>query len=186
MIVLGIDPSSKSLGWAVVIDGVPVNIGVWVPTPKSAKPSQRILQCFIFLAYLFATYRPDEVVMEVIRVSTSHDTTRSLSRHEGLVVLNAMLIGAHIHEHQVGEARAAVFGAGKGNTSKRDAHALMRMRYPELPWLEMDSGVDKNGKPKDGPGLDQSDALVAALARDVLAQRVNGKASKRTRSKSGS
>jgi Holliday junction resolvasome RuvABC endonuclease subunit len=178
--VIGIDPSSTSLGWAIVDDGVPINIGVWVPKPKSAKSNKRLMQCDLFLAMLFGSYKPDEMCMEVIRVSTSHDTTRSLSRFEASVLLNAMRHDVVIHEFQVGEARKAVFSERQGNIKKHHAHAIMRHTYPSLPWQEM---LAPNGK-DDGPGCDQSDALIAALARDALAERPNGRAKKR--SKSGS
>lgn len=172
--VIGIDPSSTSLGWAYVDNGRPIAIGVWVPKPKSAKPRERLGQCHDFLHALFAMYSPDEICMEVIRVSTSHDTTRALSRIESAVLLAARAHGiTAIHEHQVGEARAAVFS--NGNIAKLDAHNVMRQTYPYLDWLSAMSGKS------DGPGLDQSDALVAALAHEKLALRPNGKAIKRKR-----
>jgi len=135
------------------------------------------MQCSEAMDVLMNMYEPDELVIEVIRVSTSHDTTRVLSRIEAAVLIAAHRHGItpdRIHEHAVGEARAAYFK--EGGISKHDAHDVVRTLYPQLDWLPKltDSG-------RDGPGLDQSDALIAALARDKLAARPK----KKRRRKSG-
>lgn len=160
---IGYDPSSNCAGIALVTDGVPEYIGVWQPSKKSLPPVKKLVEWNAYCRMTFTMLKPDRAVMEVIRVSTSHDTTRSLSRFESVFLVNAALFGiGYVLEHQVGQARAAFFGEGKGNTPKQDAYAWMVDHYPNLPWL---------GPGKDEGGMDQSDALVMALAYDKLVQR---------------
>lgn len=162
MRTLGLDPASNCAGLALVADGVPEYIGVWKPSKKSLRPDQKLVEWDDHCRMTFQMLRPDRAVMEVIRVSTSHDTTRSLSRFESAFIINAARYGVteQVLEHQVGQARAAFFGEGKGNTPKQDAYAWMVKHYPELPWLPAEEG-----------GMDQSDALVMALAYDKLLER---------------
>lgn len=157
MRVLGYDPASVLAGWAVVDSGVPQQIGIWEGV---GKPLDRLADWDKFSGFLIQTFKPDMVTMEVIRVSVSHDTTRSLSRHEAVFIVRARDAGAICIEYQVGQARAAVFGKGNGNMKKDVAFVEMKKRYPDLDW-----------KPKTRGGTDQSDALTGALAATTLAER---------------
>lgn len=155
------DPSSSCGGLALAVDGKPDYIGIWKPSKMSLPPIKKLAEWNIYCRMTFTMLKPDRAVMEVIRVSTSHDTTRSLSRFEAVFIVNAALYGIpYVLEHQVGQARAAFFGEGKGNTRKEDAYAWMVKHYPDLPWLPPDKG-----------GMDQSDALIQALAYDELLKR---------------
>lgn len=160
MRVLGYDPASQVAGWAFQIDQVPQAIGIWKPTKKSLPPLARLLEWDIFARFLIASFKPDIVTMEVIRVSNSHDTTRSMSRHEAAMLIPAGHAGCRIIEYQVGQSRSSFFGDGLGNISKEDAHARTRALYPQLAWLPQDEG-----------GMDQSDALVGAMAWERIIER---------------
>lgn len=158
---IGYDPSSNCAGIALAVGGVPEYIGIWKPSKKTLKPAQKLIEWNGYCRMTFTMLKPDRAVMEVIRVSTSHDTTRSLSRFEAVFIINAAYAGiSTVLEHQVGQARSAFFGEGKGNTPKLDAYTWMVEHYPNLAWLPADEG-----------GMDQSDALVMALAYDRLAER---------------
>lgn len=159
-VVLGYDPASQVAGWAVAIDGVPHQIGIWKPSKKSLPPLARLLEWDGFSRILIASFKPDVVTMEVIRVSNSHDTTRSMSRFESVMLVNAGSAGCEIVEYQVGQSRLVYFGEGHGNVSKEDAYVRMRMMFPQLDWLPQDEG-----------GMDQSDALVGALSYPKIKDR---------------
>lgn len=170
---LGYDPSSTLGGWAVTDDCEPVQIGVWKPSKNGLSPIDRLAEFDIFCGFLMATYKPDVATVEVIRVSTSHDTTRALSRFEGVFIARAMGAGAEVIEYQVGQARAALFGDGLGTLQKEQAFAAMRSRYPNLPWLPQDKG-----------GMDQSDALVPAMCwREIKERKVAIDAEKKAAAK---
>lgn len=167
-VCIGYDPSSTIGGWAVAIDGEPHTIGIWKPTKTSLAPIFRLSEFDTFCGFLMASYKPDVVTVEVIRVSTSHDTTRSLSRFEGVFIARAIGAGAEVIEYQVGQARSAFFGEGLGTMSKEQAYAAMRARYPQLPWLPADKTKAGDGK---GGGMDQSDALIPALCWEQVKAR---------------
>ncbi len=161
MRTIGYDPSSNCAGLALAVDGVPEYIGIWTPSKKSLRPDKKLVEWDYYCRIAFVALRPDRSVMEVIRVSTSHDTTRSLSRFESAFIINSARHGIdQVLEHQVGQARSAFFGEGKGNTSKQDAYVWMVEHYPQLAWLPPEEG-----------GMDQSDALVMALAYDKIVER---------------
>lgn len=158
--IIGYDPSSTVGGWAVVDGDEPIQIGIWKPSKSCLSPIQRLAEFDTFCGFLMAAYQPDIATVEVIRVSTSHDTTRALSRFEGVFIARAMAAGAEVIEYQVGQARAALFGDGLGTLQKEQAFAAMRARYPNLAWLPQNKG-----------GMDQSDALVPALCWQEIKNR---------------
>ena len=121
--IIGYDPSSTVGGWAVVDGDEPIQIGIWKPSKSCLSPIQRLAEFDTFCRFLMAAYQPDIATVEVIRVSTSHDTTRALSRFEGVFIARAMAAGAEVIEYQVGQARAALFGDGLG-TLQKNKHLL--------------------------------------------------------------
>lgn len=167
-VVMGYDPGSLSGGMAVQQDGVPLWIHAWRPTKKSTKFDERLVEFDVFCGYVMANWRPNIVTLEVIRVSTSHDTTRALSQFEAAFKLRAYGAGARVIEYQVGQSRAAFFGEGLGSLQKEQAYAAMRSRYPDLPWLPADGTKPGDGK---GGGMDQADALVPALCWEQIEAR---------------
>lgn len=158
MRTMGYDPSSQCAGLAIAVDGGLREIAVWKPDSKGDKPLSRLCQWGSWFEFYLAAHAPDMLAVEVIRVSTSHDTTRSLSRHEALALYIARSSGVICLEHGVSEARKIVFG--RGNIPKEEAFERIKSDWPGLPWLKKGSG-----------GMDQSDAAVMALAANQLAER---------------
>lgn len=159
--VLGYDPSTRLGGWAVTIDDVPHAIGVWRPSRSSLHVNWRLVEWDLYCGLLMASFRPDVCVMEFISVSTSHGTTRSLSRFESAFVIRSLTAGARLIEYKASQGRAAFFGEGLGSLPRREAYAAMRARYPALDWLPADGTRPGDER---GGGLDQADALVPALS----------------------
>lgn len=168
--VLGYDPGSMISGLALQVDDEPRWINAWRPSRQSLPLEDRLVEFDDYSNAVVAMLQPDIVTIEVIRVGTSHDVTRVLSRFEGAMILNARRNGARVIEYQVGQSRAAFFGEGLGTLQKQQAYAAMRARYPHLEWLPADK--NRQGDEKGG-GLDQADALVPALAwREIEARKV--------------
>lgn len=134
--------------------------GTWRPSKKSLPTNKRLAEFDLFCGFLFSTYRPDLAAVEVIRVSTSHDTTRILSRFESAYIVRAEHFGARVIEYSVSTARSVFYGSGMGTLQKEQSYAAMRSRYPDVAWLAPDDG-----------GMDQADALLAALAAEEIEQR---------------
>lgn len=158
MKVGGFDPASQTSGHALVEDGKPVHIDIWQPNRKDDPPVSRLMQFGSWFEFWIAEHQPDMLAIEVIKVSTSHDTTRSLSRHEAVAIWIAKNAGVIILEHAVSSARRIVFG--NGGIKKEEAYEEMKRMYPDLSW-----------KPKTKGGMDQADAVVMALAGPALAER---------------
>lgn len=154
----GYDPASQLSGHAVVENGVPVEIDIWQPHKKTDKPIHRLTQFESWFDFWLAGARIDMLAIEVIKVSNNHDTTRSLSRHEAVAILAAKRAGIIVLEHAVSSARKIVFG--NGAIKKEAAFEEMKRMYPDLPW-----------RPKTRGGMDQTDAVVMALAGPALAER---------------
>jgi Holliday junction resolvasome RuvABC endonuclease subunit len=160
MKIAGYDPASQLSGHALAVDGKPVHIDTWSPRDKQAKPVARLMDFGSWFEFWIAEHQPDMLAVEVIKVSTSHDTTRSLSRHEAVAIWIAKNAGVIILEHAVSSARKIVFGPGNGGMKKEVAFEEIKRMYPDLPW-----------KPKTRGGMDQADAVVMALAGPALAER---------------
>jgi Holliday junction resolvasome RuvABC endonuclease subunit len=166
--VMGYDPSSTLGGLALAVDGEPEWIGVWRPQRSSDKALARLKNFAGFARMVIATMKPDIVIMEVIRVGTSHDTTRAMSRFESAFLIAAMEFDCQVIEFQVSQGRAAFYGSGLGSMPKVQSYAAMRARYPNLAWLPADKTRPGDGL---GGGLDQADALLPALAWERIVER---------------
>lgn len=159
MRVAGVDPSSSSAGFALVVDGRILVTDVWRPE-KHRSPQLCLLDYFQYIYEELYEHTPDLLVIEIIAFTTSMTTTRILSRYEAMAILAAKQLGITVKEHRVSEARAIVFG--NGSIKKRDAYNRMVAEH----------SYHKFGKPnKAEGGEDEADAAAMALAGPGLVEK---------------
>jgi len=92
MRILGVDPGTARVGWAV-IEGKPtapraVAYGC-LTTPKNQAPEQRLLVIFRGLVNLLKKYQPDYLSLEQLFFASNAKTAFSVSQARGVILLAA-------------------------------------------------------------------------------------------------
>ncbi len=149
MIVLGIDPGTRHLGWGVVRrDGTrPSHVahGV-VDTDVSASIADRLCQIERELNDVIALYRPTASVVEALFYAKDATAAAKLGHARGVVLLVLARAGLPIAEYEPTKVKKAIVGHGRAD--KRQV-ALMIATVLRLP---------------SPPRSDAADALAIALA----------------------
>lgn len=151
MIVLGFDVSSSSTGIVEVTDGKMTDQAVWKPPKKTTVRPASINDYFMSITE-WLRLRPADLAVVVGPAGRSFKTIRAISHFESITFLVLERRGVPIKELKDSEARNWVLGLPIGS-SKEEAHAEVRRRYPDLRLPPINQG-----------GGDVADAYVAALA----------------------
>ncbi|HKS69566.1 MAG TPA: crossover junction endodeoxyribonuclease RuvC [Ktedonobacterales bacterium] len=113
--VLGIDPGSARLGYAVVdeLRGTLALVvcGV-IETPKGEPMPQRLLQLYTQLSALVAEQKPAEVAVEELFFAKNPTTIISVGEARGVALLVAAGAGIPVFEYKPMAVKQAVHGYG--------------------------------------------------------------------------
>jgi crossover junction endodeoxyribonuclease RuvC len=149
MIVLGVDPGTRHLGWGIVRrDGTRashVAHGV-IDTDVSATIANRLCQIERELSAVIADYRPTASVVEALFYAKDATAAAKLGHARGVVLLVLARAGLPIAEYEPTKVKKAIVGHGRAD--KRQI-ALMITTLLRLP---------------SPPRADAADALAIALA----------------------
>jgi Holliday junction resolvasome RuvABC endonuclease subunit len=167
MIVLGIDPSSSSSGYAVIdhAEREVLLCGSHVhPSPRDKHDREATARGMdIFLARLHEINREVSrpvgiglVVVEQVSMTMGMHTVRMLAYSESVPILFSAQAAARLRMVQATSARSKVF-PGRGTMAKEKCTAMVRAQLPHLDWP---SNADLAG--------DMADAIVLAQAGPQL------------------
>jgi crossover junction endodeoxyribonuclease RuvC len=149
MIVLGVDPGTRHLGWGVVRrDGTrPTHVahGV-IDTDVSASIAVRLCQIESELTDVIAKFRPTASVVEALFYAKDASAAAKLGHARGVTLLVLARAGLPIAEYEPTRVKKAIVGHGRAD--KRQV-AMMIATILRLP---------------SPPRPDAADALAAALA----------------------
>jgi crossover junction endodeoxyribonuclease RuvC len=149
MIVIGIDPGTRHLGWGVVRrDGTrPTHVahGV-IDTDVTASLAVRLCQIERDLCEVIATYRPTASVVEALFFAKDATAAAKLGHARGVALLVLARAGLPIAEYEPTRIKKAIVGHGRAD--KRQV-AMMIATILRLPSV---------------PRADAADALAVALA----------------------
>jgi crossover junction endodeoxyribonuclease RuvC len=149
MIVIGVDPGTRHLGWGVVRrDGTrPMHVahGV-IDTDVSASIAVRLCQIETELKEVIATFGPTASVVEALFFAKDAIAAAKLGHARGVVLLVLARAGLSIAEYEPTRIKKAIVGHGRAD--KRQV-AMMIATILRLPAP---------------PRPDAADALAAALA----------------------
>lgn len=167
MRVLGVDPSSTICGMAVIEGGIWLHdTDIW---RKDATKSGawNLNNYFEWLAEHIRSlsasgHESDMACVEFLSVQQNAQTTRKVSHFQAASVLACKQEGLMVVEARPSSARKEALGAGWGNRSKEDVFDEVRRRFPDHTFRP---------KHKDKGGMDETDAVVLALAGPGLAER---------------
>ena len=117
MIVLGVDPGTARLGWAVVDDEPdlrPIDFGLITTQPTTAMPV-RLRDIHLEIATLIDRYRPEVVVVEQLFFARNVTTALAVGQARGVVLLAAAQRDVDVAEYTPSEVKQAVVGYGKAD-----------------------------------------------------------------------
>jgi len=165
MIVLGIDPGTRTAGFGVVeVEGRTERALAFgtIDLPESMDHTLRLQRIYDRILELADEHKPDEAAVEVPFLGQNVQSMRKLVRVEATVMLAAMHRQLPVAQYAPAEVKKAI--TGKGRAAKEQVAFMVRAIL----------GLADSG------ALDASDALAVALchARRVQTGPVSGGAPK--------
>jgi crossover junction endodeoxyribonuclease RuvC len=136
MVVIGIDPGTRHLGWGVVrLDGTrPVHVahGV-IDTDTSACIADRLCQIERDLAHVVDTHRPTAAAAETIFFSKDATAAAKLGHARGVALLVLARSGIPVAEYPPARIKKSIVGHGRAD--KRQVALVVRavLRLPSPP-----------------------------------------------------
>lgn len=158
MRIAGLDTSSSYSGAAIADDGVLQHVDLWKPEDAKMSQEEKLYSFYLWYQRFHAEWRPDIVAFEEVQSARNAITVRILARIEAAAIIVGKADGRLVLPCNVKTCRKVVLG--RGDIDKEDAFAELRKRYPDLDWAKKTVG-----------GMDQSDAIVIALAAPTVLER---------------
>jgi crossover junction endodeoxyribonuclease RuvC len=116
--VLGIDPGSRSTGWAVVTREAGryrlLASGAIRPDPSGPMPT-RLLEIHHELLAVLALHAPDVVAIEAIFAHKSSTSALVLGQARGVALVAAAGAGKAVYEYNANTVKSAVAGSGRAD-----------------------------------------------------------------------
>jgi crossover junction endodeoxyribonuclease RuvC len=147
MIILGIDPGSRFLGYGVIElkneRMHPIEYGV-LKFDSNENLSQRLLEIGKGLRDLMVSFKPDHVSLEKIFLGKNADSAFKLGHARGVVIYEALIAQAEVFEYATRSVKKGITGSG---AAEKDHVRLVVQNLLKLPPVK---------------SLDASDALAMA------------------------
>lgn len=160
MRIIGIDPGSQISGIAVIdTPDTVIHVSNWKRDKSKSHPAG-FVSFHNYLAKSIYDFKPQMAVIEFGSYTGPKSNAlalQAISFYQAIAALSCKLNGLIVVETRATSARKA--SLGRGNLSKDEVWEIMRKRYPDL------------FSAKTTGGLDESDALVLALAGPTVAER---------------
>lgn len=120
MTILGIDPGTTRLGYAVVggTRQAPVLLRSGVIGDVRLAPSARLQVIYQELTLILAAAKPDAVAVEKVFFSKNTKTAMSIAEARGVILLTAEMAGRRVYEYAPQEIKIALTGMGNAGKTQ--------------------------------------------------------------------
>lgn len=135
MIVLGVDPGTARLGWAVVDDDPelrPIDFGLITTQPTTAMPV-RLRDIHLEISDLIDRFRPEVVVVEQLFFARNVTTALAVGQARGVVLLAAAQRDVGVAEYTPSEVKQAVVGYGKADKPQMQEMVRLILGLDQVP-----------------------------------------------------
>lgn len=148
MIILGIDPGTRNMGYALIkLEGSKISlVEAGLIKMKAEELQFQIPQMVEGLSTVFSTHTIDEVAMEDIFYAHNPKTTIKLAQFRGAIMLKLLQEFGQFSEYTALQVKKAL--TGKGKASKEQVNFMVKKLL----------NIKKEIKP-----LDISDAMAVAI-----------------------
>lgn len=157
MTILGIDPGTARVGWAVIQTNGKHSVATiygCIETDKLEKPQDRLLTIYKKLLPIFAKHKPAFVSIEELFFATNAKTVMSVGQARGVVLLAAATHNVAVVSYSPPSVKLTITGDGRADKKEVQKQVTKLLKLKEIP------------KPDD-----TADALAIALTH---AYRLNG------------
>lgn len=134
MIILGIDPGTTAIGFALLESGRPprlMDAGL-IPI-ASSDTAERLAELHRGLSALMATANPQAVAVEKLFFAKNTKTAMAVAEARGAILLTAALARVSVYEYAPREIKKIV--AGDGAADKKAVQKMVVMTLPETKTL---------------------------------------------------
>lgn len=134
MIIIGIDPGTTAMGFAVIetVAPSPRLIASGLIPVKSSASHKRLAELYRGLESLFAKWKPKAVAVEKLFFSKNVKTAISVSEARGVVLLTTALAGLNLYEYTPLEVKKIITGDGKADKTQVQKMVQLTLRN-EIP-----------------------------------------------------
>ena len=136
MIILGIDPGTARVGWAIIdpkkIHRDSVSYGC-LTTEKMKSPENRLKKIYIDLLSVIDTYKPDCVSVENLYFSTNVKTAIAVGEARGVILLAASMRNIPVYSYSPNVVKQTI--CGSGNADKKQVQYMIKqiIKLTEVP-----------------------------------------------------
>jgi len=130
MIVLGIDPGTTKIGYALAESGEPcpniIDYGI-IATPSGVSFDEKILEIAHDISELLKTYSPEKLVIEKLFFTKNVTTGIEVSHVRGVIVYLCVQKGIPVVEYTPLELKSGI--CGNGRAEKKQLQHAIKMLY---------------------------------------------------------
>jgi crossover junction endodeoxyribonuclease RuvC len=139
MIILGIDPGSRFLGYGVIsITGTTmtaIDCGVLKFNPETPL-SERLHDIGLGVQDLFKKFKPNHLSLEKIFLGKNADSAFKLGHARGVIIYEALIAGCEVHEYATRIVKKGITGNGGAEKEQVRAVVCNILRIPLLKSLD--------------------------------------------------
>lgn len=159
MIILGIDPGTVSIGYALLENQnhKPKILTAGLVKIRSRQDEERLKETYEGVKSLIENWRPRVLALERLFFSKNQKTALGVAQARGVILLTAALTGLKVYEYTPLEIKKIV--SGDGRADKNQVKKILGMTLPEVKNLQ---AID-----------DVFDAIATALACHYKDGRLN-------------
>ena len=130
MIIIGIDPGTTAIGFAVLQSGKPPHLFEAGLFPITAHAQiERLAEIHRTLKSIIARAKPDAVAVEKLFFAKNAKTAMTVAEARGVILLTAALARVTVYEYAPVEIKKTV--AGHGGADKKAIEKMILLTLPE-------------------------------------------------------
>ena len=135
MIILGIDPGTTAIGYALIKSAGHTHALLCADLLKISSPVsyERLLDTHREINRLIVKWRPDVMSVEKLFFAKNAKTAMAVSEGRGVILLTSALAGINVFEYTPLEVKKMV--TGDGNADKLQVRKMIRLTLPETATL---------------------------------------------------
>ena len=134
--ILGIDPGTNRLGWAIVdgnhISQKLIDYGC-LETPKDLSPAQRLLDLHDGLVDIINIHKPSISAVEELFFFKNAKTVIRVAEARGVIVLTAKKQGLKVYDYTPLQIKQAVTGYGRADKKQVQQMVKTILKLPKIP-----------------------------------------------------
>ncbi len=136
MKILGIDPGTARVGWAILsVNGTQNTATAYgcITTPEHETPEHRLLSIHKELLTIIKTYSPDAMSVEELFFATNAKTVIPVGQSRGVILLTGALSGIPVVSYTPLAIKRTICGDGKADKTQVLKMIMRLLHLTEVP-----------------------------------------------------